>query len=509
MGILNKFIKKITSSKDVNSITIHKSNVSADNTVMVHPDLENLLWIVDGPYKNYAPRDNKRTFEYNGIEISFVSFSSQEPSLISIKLPIQKVDSQLNIDRPPYYPTYAGLTELQRGMYWNLLANPYSGNIDIGYVFILYYGLERHLLEGEFEAAFRVILKLRDVYDNESFQSYSANALILTCLAKQRVDLIVEFYNSLDKSYELKFSNNLYLLCKYGLKIPLTPSDIIKISKTFGFSNQNYIKKYPNLFLEKMRETMINIIGSEQLDIGNYISSYDFVKIPTQELYIFANVSIRNESIDVPIISESLKFKKIVYDLLEQTHKNVKTSLAQMRKDGTCPAESPLEPTKKVEVLAFDDLQEKILLEQYKKSSSNSLDKHFALIYLQDFYYKYRNINNKYLQLCIDYCMEDIELLPIMQSDYIIEEKERVLSLRSIYNEKELEKQLAEITAFNGNIPAFKRLSIIFEKDKQYSKAIEICNNAIEYYTDINMYNAVTEFEERKEKLEKKLSKLS
>ena len=79
-------------------------------------------------------------------------------------------------------------------------------------MFILYYGLERHLLEGDFHSAFNVILKLRDVHKNKSFQSYSGNALILSALLQKKGEYIPSFIKSLDKEYEFNFSDNLLLM---------------------------------------------------------------------------------------------------------------------------------------------------------------------------------------------------------------------------------------------------------------------------------------------------------
>lgn len=508
MGILKRFFFKQDNNQN-NIIAIINNVQSNFNALTIHPDLENLLWVADGPKKNYTPKDSSQTIEYGEICIKFSSFSSQEPSLISIKLPIKKVNNQQNIDRPPYYPTYMELTNEQRGVYWKLLQDPYSGKIDIGYVFILYYGLERHLLEGDFENAFRIILKLRDVYDNASFQSYSACALIITCLIRQRSDLVVEFYQSLDKNYKLNFPENLYLLCKMRLQLPIIAPDIIRMSKIFGFSNQNYIKKYPDLFLKNMNEIMKTNLGSEELEISKYVTTSILRKLPKQTIPIFANLSIRDKSIEIPLISENSELKKIIYELLEQTHNKVKIELAQLRKTGKTPAEKRDQPIKRTEVLSFDNIQEKELLDQYKEASSNAMDKHFALIALQSFYYKYRSLDQKYLQICIDYCNEDIALLPQVQSQYIRETKENIKKLSSIYSKREITEKLSEIKAFNGNIPAFKRLAIIFEKNKDYSKAIEICNQAIKYYEGINMYDEVNGFEKRKKKLESKVTKIS
>lgn len=504
MSILDKLFSKKTTNQS-GSLIPANSTIAAQNKILaIHPDLQNLLWVSDGPKKNYIPQNNDQVFEYNGIRITFSSFSSQEPSLISTRLPVQENVNPQQIERPPYFPTYAGLTAAQRGVYWKLLADPYGGQFDIGYVFVLYYGLERHLLEGRFEDAFHVILKLRDVYDNASFQSYSACALILTCLFRQRADLAEEFYQSLDKSHELNFSDNLYLLCKMGLNLPLTAPDIMRMAKTFEFTNQNYIKKHPELFYKGLIDAMQSGFGTDRLEISKFITRAEWRKLHKQAVPIFANVSIRDKSIDVPLISECFKLKKAAYDLLEQAHEGVKKELSQMRKEGTLPAEKKSKPAKVIEPLSFDSAQEKELLRQYKSARANAMDRHFALIALQDFYYKYRELDSRDLQMCIDYCNEDITLLPQVQSQYVREERANLQKLASVYSKKELTERLSAIHAFNGSIPAFKRLAIINEKSKNYARAIGTCNQAIEYYASVDMHDAVAEFEQRKQKLEAK-----
>ena len=102
-------------------------------------------------------------------------------------------ENNFNIEKLPYYPTYRSLTPEQRGIYIKFLENPFIGNVDIGYVFLLYYGLERHLIYGDYERAYKLILKLRDIYSNGSFQSYSANALVLTSLLHNKGEIAQDF----------------------------------------------------------------------------------------------------------------------------------------------------------------------------------------------------------------------------------------------------------------------------------------------------------------------------
>lgn len=469
--------------------------------LMVHPDIQKLLWIADGESKNYVPTvSNKTTFKVKGLSFT-VSFTSiEEPSLIYMRLPISDISG--NVERPPYFPMYSGLTPEQRGMYWKLLTNPYDDSIDIGYVFILYYGLERYLMTDKYEETIDLILKLRDVHQNKSFQSYTANAVILTCLQRQRADIVQKFMGSLDKEYEFNFSPNLFLLCKYALGLNLTGNEIMRMAKAFEFTNNNYLKKYPELFLETLLGNIKAIYGLESISWDKLITASEFNKLPLKETTIYANVSIMDKSIKVPSLLDSFKFKKKVYDLLEKTHEDVKKKLSDMRKNGEKIKENKqASSTKKSnEVLSFDTMQESTLLNSYYNARENSLEQHFASIALQDFYYKYRSYGQEYIDKCVSFCRDDISKLPEIQKVYVEDEKAKILSYQWLTAE-EKQTEILDIKPFFANIPAFKRLAIIYEKEKDYDKAISICDAAIEFYSSGDMQSAVSEFDERKKKL--------
>jgi hypothetical protein len=75
------------------------------------------------------------------------SLHSNEPALIDPSLPI-KIASHRRSDEPlHYFPSYADIDEEARTIYLSWLADgrndPY---IDIGYVFLFFYGLERRVL---------------------------------------------------------------------------------------------------------------------------------------------------------------------------------------------------------------------------------------------------------------------------------------------------------------------------------------------------------------------------
>ena len=166
MGLFD-FLKKKDKNNELvkTEITIAPDNNRslAVKGLTIHEDLRNLVWIGDGKFKNYTQNQNNENFmEVNGFRISISFMNQEEPSLIYTNQKVSQPQDASKVERPPYYPTYSGLTPEQKWLYLKLLSNPYDTSIDIGFVFILYYGLERHLLNGNFEEVFKVILKLRD-----------------------------------------------------------------------------------------------------------------------------------------------------------------------------------------------------------------------------------------------------------------------------------------------------------------------------------------------------------
>lgn len=483
MSLFDIFKKKEVAQKSIVESASKEIVTFTQSTFTLHEDLKGLVWIADGEFKNYASKaKSEKSFETNGIRFSISMMGQDEPSLIFTKERISEPRDGHIVERPPYFPTYIGLTPEQKWIYLKLLNNPYDISIDIGFVFILYYGLERHLLEGDFESAFRVILKLRDVHTNKSFQSYSANALVLTSMLHKRGDLALEFIRSLDKDYELAFSDNLFVLCYFNFDLPLKATDLMRMAKTFEFTNISYIRNQPRIFEECLCSVMETKIGSLELDIKRYVTKTELRKIRTQEVSIFANTSIIDKTFQVPLVADIFQLKKIVNQLLELAHEKTKETLVVMRKSGQ-KIEHEHISNKKTVIDVFDEAKEKSLLQNLQEYSNRSVQRHFCYIEIQDFYYKYRDLDNKYLDKCIEYCWIDINSLDELQQDYVRQEISRVKQLSEFYQPGELSSEIASIekNGFEGSIPAFSRLAIIFEKQKEFEKAINVCNLAISY----------------------------
>lgn len=131
---------------------------------------------------------------YAGTGLPAVSRAMVEPALIDPRLPAGKPSArQVQIG---YWPSYAGLDADCRATYLNWLATGRSDpDIDIGYVFLFFYGLERRLLtelrpsvdpRGEWQYLIAEVSRLLRIYTHSSsFQGYASSlidyAQALTC----------------------------------------------------------------------------------------------------------------------------------------------------------------------------------------------------------------------------------------------------------------------------------------------------------------------------------------
>lgn len=341
MGIFDKiFQAKIESpiEKPIDQIITNGNNQISNsdfNINLIPKETFKLLWFGDGPYKNYQNDKSSENIEIGNISI-LIEFLDEDPSVIFTDLPIE---NQIFLNIPSsigYYPAYKKLTPPQRYIYLKWLFD-ITQIIDIGYVFIFYYGLERHLIYGDYKNAIKIIKKLREYHKNASFLTYSRIALIMTSIIKKDKILLEDTLTSLEPDER---NDNTLLIAKYLSKIDLTPDEIIALSSKMGFSNQNYIKKYPQIFKEVLADELFKTFNKR---------SYPFyelqMEISKAESIVFANYTfdMNLRCPKLPDLINNDDLKNSLYNLLFSTHKEIKIQLAESRKSGmTITSYNPL-----------------------------------------------------------------------------------------------------------------------------------------------------------------------
>lgn len=283
-------------------------------------DIIKLLWFSNGPFQNYFPNSTFQDFQVAGYTIHIQTTMTSEPSAIDMELPVA-----LGFPDPTplgYYPSYQNLTPEQRTAYLNWLSD-ITAPIDIGYVFIFYYGLERHLFFGNSEAAAAAIFILRELHQQNSFLSYSSDALMLYALINSRPDIAHRIITQ-------KTSEDLRLLVSALCQHALSAQDIMRSHKSFSFENNRYIKAEPDLFLSTLEDVL-----TERYGVNSFpIQLDDFTGASCQLTLALANYSLlpAQRFVNLPDISTAPHVQEAIHTILVETHETVKIRLREARK---------------------------------------------------------------------------------------------------------------------------------------------------------------------------------
>jgi hypothetical protein len=248
-----------------------------------------------------------------------------DPSTIYSTLAVREPKQNELVPSLPYFPSYSGMLPEQRAIYLRWLCDV-SQEIDTGYVFVYYYGLERQLIDGDFDAAVDEILLLRKFHENGSFQSYSASALVHSCLLRKRLDVLQKLYSTPDFDY---FGNsNLLILHHSGLEI--LPDMMIRLAKCLNGVNRRYLKLKPEIYLNALIETLNADFGKPSYPFADKFPLQDVNGIPYP---IFANISFPSEirAPSLPNLLNHPPFQHELGEFFQKVHDSVKQQPRQRK----------------------------------------------------------------------------------------------------------------------------------------------------------------------------------
>lgn len=207
-----------------------------------------------------------------------------DPSTIYSCLPVCVPKSNTSVPKLPYFPSYSNMTCEQRGIYLRWLSD-ISNTIDIGYVFVYYYGLERHLVKGDFDAAVDEIITLRKYHSHSSFQFYSASALVHACLIRKRIDTLERLYAS--SCFDFFDNSNLLIFHYSGLDLSLDV--MFRLASRLKGVNRRYMRENPEFYRQVLAETLLRRFGKESYPFSD---RFCLEKVKRARFPIFANISL-------------------------------------------------------------------------------------------------------------------------------------------------------------------------------------------------------------------------
>jgi hypothetical protein len=319
--------------------------VNADIKINVEQGMERQLIDQSFPalasvFEKIPPYRKKLLFVSNGmprghgygLQLKFVTSPSGEinaevaepddPSTIYAVLSVNKPRADDVVPKLGYFPSYSAMTEEQRAIYGQWLCD-ISNAIEIGYVFVYFYGLERHLVLGDFDSAVDEILTLRKYHKHSSFLAYSSSALVHASILRKRMDTLQSLYMLDDFDY---FGNaNLNALHHSGQDIP--PDMMIRLARHMTGVKRRYLSEYPELYNEVLLERLKKLYEKEAyLFASEYI--LEDIDLTSFDVH-FANISLPPEirTPTLPNFMRHIPFKKEITSFFRGVDKAVKLRL--------------------------------------------------------------------------------------------------------------------------------------------------------------------------------------
>lgn len=259
----------------------------------------------------------------NFAKIKYIDHVNNDPSTIYFKLPIKIPENCLTVNKLPYMPSYIGMNPEQRYIYLTWLMD-ITQEIDVGYKFVFYYGLERMLIIGKFEKAVEMIIRLRKVTTNNSFLHYSGNALFYTVIRTGND----EFLDKLNFFFDDDIWSDKQVILKLFQHEPIEPHETVKIIKGLDV-NKRYLDE--KIYIEQMAQLFSEKYGHSFLRPQEVISEDNYIET---DITMYANFSLPQRIRIAKKVAHPLldNFTTILIDLHNICHERTKKRLAELRK---------------------------------------------------------------------------------------------------------------------------------------------------------------------------------
>ncbi|MDP3041815.1 MAG: TerB N-terminal domain-containing protein [Candidatus Omnitrophota bacterium] len=175
------------------------------------------VWVPSGEERIISGYTIKGGLIYFGTGLLSVRAWNKEPALIDPTLPVDKSTNDWDGRQINYWPSYSNISATARNAYLEWLANGRNNpTVNIGYVFLYFYGLERRILVDiresskaalEKEIILTELKRLREIYrSNYSFNQYSSN--------------LIDYLEIIDSKYKL-YSSPIDVEGFVGYEFPL------------------------------------------------------------------------------------------------------------------------------------------------------------------------------------------------------------------------------------------------------------------------------------------------
>ena len=287
-------------------------------------DVRNVLFISDGEPKSFGISITI-SVDIDAEKVTFDKQQPDDPTTIYVRQPIMTPGDSFSVPGLSYYPSYAELEPEQKWIYLDWLCDV-EKPIDIGYVFIFYYGLERRLLLEDFDSAFDMIQRLRLYHHNASFQTYCLRGLLYGTVLRNRSDRIPDLGYAMDNE---TWDDEQLLICA-RMRRSVEHDDLARVIAGVSTLNRRYLKQNRDVYVQTLAQVMHERFGSRGLDLNDLFPAEGLEK---HSKVLFANYTFPEavRSLRVPSYTSDSRFMKELTALHEASHTKTKEVLKARR----------------------------------------------------------------------------------------------------------------------------------------------------------------------------------
>lgn len=273
--LVYKFLSKLFSNKasSKKSVAISRYEVSNPNSYRHNdfygkPNRKLAVWYECGKSVTIKGFEIPGGLIYVGEALPDSYGYNNDACLINPKLQVASAESNKAQAELGYWPQYGQITPESRRSYLRWLAGGRSDpDVDIGYVFLFFYGLERRLFidgqKGEVSEKERLeivdeVMRLLKIYgDNRSFKGYASNFLAMEWILYRSEKLPRDYINFNDRYCYEPFQ---VLLAQYVSEAEPIPADIalqwIILHPEFGLRTpaRRCAREFRELFIRRYTE---------------------------------------------------------------------------------------------------------------------------------------------------------------------------------------------------------------------------------------------------------------
>ena len=317
----NKLEEYESAYKGISSEVSGKPAVTFDE-IKAPAEVMDLSWYKDGPLANFAKGEVENKIDEPHCTFK-LKMNDSEPSLISVCDDIVKAeDGCVEITSPL---NYGAMSAEERWGYINWLNNMTSEcTKDFAKLFAM--SIERYVfLQEEPDKAFAMLLKLRDMYSGDrEWENYTAKLILICAIVNRRKDMVEKLMDLSTQripGYLLSAAN--------VLDLPLSIDHIYNLASSVGFTNKRYLKLYPDMFTDILRQALYKSYSMEKFPLKK---SY-FSKDEWEEITCAENSSVEEAVLRLAKMEGSEEFKNTLCGFLKETHEKIKEILKEQRKN--------------------------------------------------------------------------------------------------------------------------------------------------------------------------------